>query len=549
METSTIHARISDLVGLYATHKLVPANVQRAFEWRTAQTSTLINDLLGESSKPASSSPYFLGSFVLKPLSSGGMEIFDGLQRLVTLTILFAVLRDLLSTQDPQLSDTLNTMVEADTGFPRVQLGGSDPTLAALIQRRGEASKIRRIPDEDTLRGRLLSAARLFRSVLSNQSTNALANFADFLICKTVCNIVLVEDESLARQIFITTNNRGLSLSEPDILRSQIHAIPLRSDVAETVLQDWQSIEADFAASGDYQAFLQTLDFVTRRQMRGPRGLTDLGDHLASQLDDEGILGWVKDARVFGEAWRWLQAVRADPKRHDPFQGAVFRCFLFENTEWMPLGIVLSRKLLDALAQKDRRAGRHLAGRFSALARFMACHTALGTNSIELSERMAAALVDERAGRNPFTHSLQISDADRLLVQATLDEPIYNRTLIRAILSWLQSNSNRTPDVEMLASIAEPVLPSTPIDGETWSLDFPEAMYRTVDAHRLGNFVLRTTPNETIEPNFKSVRRGVPDYRVNRDVRRAKSWTKSAIVARSDALRNEFLETVFPGDQ
>lgn len=71
----------------------------------------------------------------------------------------------------------------------------------------------------------ILSAAGFFNVALKDCPTNDLLDIAASLLNNTMASLVCVDDERLARQIFIITNNSGLALSETDVLRSQINSI------------------------------------------------------------------------------------------------------------------------------------------------------------------------------------------------------------------------------------------------------------------------------------------------------------------------------------
>ena len=68
---------------------------QRAYSWQTQQVAQLVGDLL-EAMTWADDSAFMLGTLTLAAVSGqDGLAIVDGHQRLLTLTILAAVLRDL----------------------------------------------------------------------------------------------------------------------------------------------------------------------------------------------------------------------------------------------------------------------------------------------------------------------------------------------------------------------------------------------------------------------------------------------------------------------
>ncbi|MGH8526244.1 MAG: DUF262 domain-containing protein, partial [Gammaproteobacteria bacterium] len=72
---------------------------QRPYRWGNDQTLQLLEDLEETLDRVMGDDPYFLGSLVLVSRGASKYDVIDGQQRLTTLTILFAVLRDLASGQ------------------------------------------------------------------------------------------------------------------------------------------------------------------------------------------------------------------------------------------------------------------------------------------------------------------------------------------------------------------------------------------------------------------------------------------------------------------
>ena len=95
----TIHASEKPLLKVFCDDYAfrIPA-YQRPYSWDDEQVGQLLDDLVGaiDSDDPATNTPYFLGSIVLiKHPDKREADVVDGQQRLTTLTIIFAVLRDL----------------------------------------------------------------------------------------------------------------------------------------------------------------------------------------------------------------------------------------------------------------------------------------------------------------------------------------------------------------------------------------------------------------------------------------------------------------------
>src|SRR5882757_108803 len=83
---------VFDVLGDAFVHEIPP--YQRPYAWAEEQALQLLDDLR-EAMQSGSEEPYFLGSIVvIKPLGQAVGQVVDGQQRLTTLTILAAVLRD-----------------------------------------------------------------------------------------------------------------------------------------------------------------------------------------------------------------------------------------------------------------------------------------------------------------------------------------------------------------------------------------------------------------------------------------------------------------------
>ncbi|RYY94339.1 MAG: DUF262 domain-containing protein, partial [Alphaproteobacteria bacterium] len=80
---------------------------QRSYAWEDEETEILIKDLLDAFRH---NTTYFLGAIVvIRPRNRGPSDVVDGQQRLTTLTIILAVLRDLSASTDEQA--LIHTMI------------------------------------------------------------------------------------------------------------------------------------------------------------------------------------------------------------------------------------------------------------------------------------------------------------------------------------------------------------------------------------------------------------------------------------------------------
>ena len=120
-------------------YEFVIPEYQRPYTWGVEHAVQLLVDLQ-EALERDLDEPYFLGSIVLvKDAQSSRAEVIDGQQRLVTLTLLLAVLRDIV--EDPSLRKDIHERVEKPAveweekpAKPRLTLRRRDIEFLKLIQ-------------------------------------------------------------------------------------------------------------------------------------------------------------------------------------------------------------------------------------------------------------------------------------------------------------------------------------------------------------------------------------------------------------------------------
>lgn len=136
--TATRERLLKDLTaGEYPLRKIFSSDYefsipdyQRPYAWGNEQALQLLDDLEGALARDTDE-PYFLGSIVLvKTGSDPKAEVIDGQQRLTTLCILFAVMRDL--TSNPQLAAELAKVVVE----PGEILAGTSPKPRLTLRKR-----------------------------------------------------------------------------------------------------------------------------------------------------------------------------------------------------------------------------------------------------------------------------------------------------------------------------------------------------------------------------------------------------------------------------
>jgi hypothetical protein len=171
-------------------------------------------------------------------------DVADGHQRLITLTILLAVLRD-LETEDGR-HQRLARCVLDETGAPRFStLQGAAELLLTAVQAEGAtvrsagADTLDLTPSEAAvLDNRTVVAERL--AALSPEERRRLA---DFLLERTILVKITVEEESAARLLFTTMHETGVKPQTADLLKSRVLG-RCTGEIREQAQTIWEGLEA-----------------------------------------------------------------------------------------------------------------------------------------------------------------------------------------------------------------------------------------------------------------------------------------------------------------
>lgn len=224
----------------------VSPSFQRPFAWAEDNAERLLGDIQAACAS-APDDIYFLGAVLLVrvPLpgeADGGLseqaafagpervfEIVDGQQRLVTLALLLAVLRDLLGREGAALSPArqrlMAALATAEASVVRVRLRGPDSLfLHQCIGAPGACLEAPSIDLQSEAQRHLLDVRDLFVHQLSPLEADELARLAVFVLGN--CTVVSIVTNTIDRayQMFTVLNATGKKLTRSDILKAELIA-------------------------------------------------------------------------------------------------------------------------------------------------------------------------------------------------------------------------------------------------------------------------------------------------------------------------------------
>jgi hypothetical protein len=504
---------------------------QRPFTWSDREVRQLIEDLRRAYKRGATF--YFIGQIVLVK-NRGKLEISDGQQRLATLTMIMAYVRDRLPGRAKHFQ---NLIMDGD--HARLMLREEDSSFyRGNVQEPGQMQAMARHPDTGSESKDLLcAAARTIETELRDIDDRELDSFMTYVARACTLNVVDADERGCAQTVFNTTNMRGSPLSGADLIKSDlIENSNLSNTEADSAARKWEQIE-DMFEREHFAHLLHMMPFL----LTGERMLSP-GD-LASFRTAIDRAGGVRTF-LFDQLPRYAQALRAifaDAIDVGPASADVNRRVKMmkqvEQWDWAP----------PAIAFLAEHAGEHERARrfFQALDRFaFACELAVIDN--RLRDNRYARMV-RNTGDDKMLYgaqgALELTETEQMKLIATLNRSRKRDRQRRLLLMRLEAAMPGGKLLEMTNDVTvEHVLPKS--GGAWWDERFPDQAMRTEASHLLGNLTLVTdAQNTACGAKAYSDKRKVyfntpnaPIHALTRDIASVEDWTMRAIEERHERL-------------
>lgn len=214
-------------IGKFISNHIVTVPIyQRAYAWEEKNIKELLQDI--HQSQP---NDYFIGSIVItKTLDEEIWEVVDGQQRIATILILFAAIRNFLNKSgdiDAGKKIEKDYLCDIDLRtknvIPKLRLGNDDNDY--FIDRIIRNTVKDESKESHTRINNAYNASYNFISEkvrLGGISSDFIFNLCDFVKEKVKIIVVKVPDKSNAFTVFETLNDRGLALSQADLIKNHL---------------------------------------------------------------------------------------------------------------------------------------------------------------------------------------------------------------------------------------------------------------------------------------------------------------------------------------
>lgn len=529
---------------------------QRPYAWTTEQATELFDDLLSamlDARVSGATSQYFLGSIVLikndrEPKSS----VVDGQQRLSTLTMLFAVLREAMPHAADDITDFLYkkgkvslgekneyrlTAREEDADFFRTNIqepGG----IAQLVTSTDKLEDSRlRYRENATL---LLAKAKALLPADLIALWQFLANDCSLVVIST-------PDLEAAYRIFSVLNNRGLDLAPIDIIKAQVLGLirTTAGDIKSRVYaKEWSRIETSLGrdAFGDLFGHIRSI-YAKKKQKYIL--VKEFQEHVTEYNNPIALIDSV--IKPYAEVWDFVRDADFEATKHaETINEHLFWLNRVDFKDWVPPALVYFKRF--------RQKPKLLAEFFQSLERltYFMLVTKVGIN--ERIETYAALIKDIEStafdGDLVTLGTLALTDKQKRDFVAALDGDIYrNLPKARMALVLRLESLVRAPGVQLQNAVSlEHVLPQNPPDGSDWIKWFPDEDERDCWTHRLANLVPLDRNKNSSASNYDFSKKKDAYFRgkgkaspfvLTQEVRSENEWTPNLLAERQKRLMGE----------
>lgn len=486
-------------------YEFVIPDYQRPYAWGKEQALQLLDDLEGALERDTDE-PYFLGSIVLvKSGSDPRAEVIDGQQRLTTLSILFATLRDL--TSNHQLAGELSKIVvepgEILAGTapkPRLTLRKRDAKFFAdHVQAPGATEALVALDDavlKTDAQKAIRDNAAALRDRLGQWHDDKRVRLAAMLGTRTFLVVVSTPDLNSAHRIFSVMNARGLDLTPSDIFKSKVIGDIDEADASDYA-DKWEQEEVDLGrdAFADLFGHIRMV-FVKERASKVL--LQEFDEQVLARYLPGGGRDFVDDVLIpYSDAYEHLLTQNfPDDVNWSPVNTWLRRLMQVDNSDWRAPALWALKThrndpayLAEFLRKLERLAASMLLRRVYATPR--------GGRYGELLKQLERGDELDAAAFELTTEEIE-ETRDRLAERIYLVGPVRKYVLLR-LDDLLAKQPGVTYQHKMIT--VEHVLPQNPKDDSMWKRHFTDEQ-RLHWTHRLGNLILLNRAKNSEAQNY-----------------------------------------------
>ena len=521
----------------------VPA-YQRNFSWTISEINDLWDDLRGIIYE--SHDDYFLGSMVFIHKSDNSLEVVDGQQRLATVSLLLAAIRDgFKGVNDGPRSDHVEIQylcsrdLKTMEASPKLSLNEMDNEIFTKIIEGGlSIEDIKDLSKDKTIfeSNRLIAKTyiTLYESVRKGSSDfsdlDYMSNLVEAITENVSCIQIITNTEDSAYVLFETLNDRGLELTLSDMLKNFLFSKAGRR--IEEAKHKWTETTT-LVGQRHLKTFIRHEWMSRFGQIREKQLYKKIKEQIRSNPKTIEYLDDLRDAAKVYDAIR-------NPE-HDIWAEYGTKCRKLLE-EVLLLGTVQCYPLIMSTYFVKPRDMVSVLEWIVCLTVRYSIICAKGTGNLETTYARASSHMRQPDAKSrevkeiimniwPSDDEFKISFSEK-----TLTTPRIIKYMLAKIETHLSEDNSLIPNPESLT--VEHILPKKP--DKEWPQQFREDTFLTETCNRIGNLTILTDPmNRGAQSKGFANKKKIyakSNYKITQQLLDYSEWNEETIFSRQKSL-------------
>ena len=537
-----VRAQESSVSAIFAPgERLCMPPYQRSYSWEAREANELLGDLMDS---VETNTPHFVGAIVLiNGAENGVLEIVDGQQRLTTLTILLAVMRDVET--DKARAAAIHALI-ADEARPmlgeganwRLTLNHMDgPFFRDAIQTPGATRNLDKEPGESESQQRMIRNAAAFMNKIKDMTDDERHALADVVMNRCALVRVVVGEKEQGFKVFRVLNTRGKEPDAHDIIKTEIFQRARFTDKeASKYAERWSEHEATLGGSA-FDDLLRQIRSIYDKSSRGEL-ISAFPKAVLSKVEPRAFLDEVLPRYV--EAYRLITTGEVqDGAIAKVISDKLNQMRALDQNSWRApvLKFLVERGVEDPMAPEF----------FTRLERLSFVIMLLGSERDQRNRRfnkVMDAINNDRAlfaKNGPLAIDRSEAKKVRERMQGRFATFGQRRAMALRINAALEGGVTIPPESD---ATVEHVLPRNIHEESHWLTVWPDPAKRREQCDTLGNFVLLThkVNQKADRQDFRAKKDvyfnggGGMDFALTRDLQHQDAWTADVVRKRTEML-------------
>lgn len=547
----------------------IPA-YQRDYSWDTEQWEQLWSDL--SDFKNNAAEEHFLGPLIVTPSENGGdtFEVIDGQQRLTTLQIIIAIVRDCW-IQMGNKSTTKSGVSVPNKQMTAELIYSLTPAVRHNFTPNKHLRKIFRdfiqttygdkdrksFDNKEALQSyqysdrasEVVRAYKFFHAKIISLGEEDLRKFEDFLLQNVRLLKVTAGGSSNAFLLFETLNYRGLELTQTDLVKSYLFSRILTDDAHDHYVNEWDTV-VDNIGGKSPDLFLRHYLLLYNKKVLKRDIYAEIKNKYRNR---EQAIAFVNDLARFSSLYAYLVREKEFEGQNKDILNVLFDDLALLNVETQ--NIYLLAILYQFYSEKTKVDLQKIenAARLSETLSFRWITCGRNAQDLESIYQEAASMVmDEETPDDNFEEAQKLildslptdQEFQSALQNAIIKSNRRGQYILRKIDEWQNGDASSYVLMDPTKLHLEHIAPQRPSQDSDWKIQMKgELNYREI-IYRIGNMMLlRDRVNKSVSNlNFEkklgkyeaqNKKTKMPLPTLSKNVLSYKEWDQNAVLTRS----------------